>query len=1220
MNNYGKYCCFIDPEHDYTEKSLDSICPKCGKAYGFPLIQSPTAIREYRVIEPIGRGFYAATYRCETGRLNRRYVLKIASKEIYSFFKKDFEEECRTHWSVSQDTEHIVPIVDYFEEVITFGDISLPCYVAVLENIVGETLEDYLSRDGVISARSSAQVAIDLFRIWREFTNKLKFHNDLHANNILVQSLRDDARRAEALDETIRAVAIDLGSVSDASKSDSIEQRFGDQHWLCKHLQRMKTRLREKDENMDETDDLDNRIAEAFERILDFLLPAANSGRVPSADQLIHIVRDYFSRGSSPWKEPLKLVRFDDSYNAGALDSWYVPFLLVDPDGMWIKRICATGPLIITGMRGCGKTMLLRALDIHARAALREGEQPEEALHRLQEDKYVGLFASCTSLLTVPGVPPEPKAALERLFLTYCLMAVRAVRHLKEIGRDNVMPAYYKLIAEAIDVNMDTSLDFDALHSDYDLERFIHKCRANLEKKPCDLKNSPAVAFSYLADAIRKCSTLWSGAKLFFLLDDVSTRYLKPDMIQPLISALVFQDPGCAFKLTTEAQTLEMVLLSPGQVEPARTGRDYDVFDLGAEVYEKTKARQKEKQFIERILEQRAPYFPNHPNLSPRNILGECYLEDIARLIAESSSNSSQRKAAYHGIQALSAVCVGDIGDVISLYDLMLKKSTMRFPIGADIQSESYQEFCSRRLYELNRRESYLKDFALTFAEAANELLTRSYKGKGDRSVRIRQYSNIYVRITAGDTAQQFERIRELIDAGVFVLHGGTFRTKTRDSDPIKQFKLTYRKLFGLSSFIGLADRDRFELSGEQLEEWLTYPDRGKEILLRNLGGESDDVEDVDVENGNNEEEPEVSDRKSVTSYTQESLFQDVVMMQDKMNTQETRLTFTAPQKRITVEELPAEQLTHADVELAILGLGFEERSLESTKRWLSLFTPKRAIAIKYPESGKGKEIISLLEANNVQYDVVPYDSIMVSGLEFPSIPTFVDITGLAKPILFWSIRNALRQNGKVLFGHTLAQQYYPLHEDLAVVLEAEKNRDHTLLLKALSKVLTGEKGPYRLEKLINTEVDESLRKMLCAFASAKHERLLTILDYRDYDRVEIAVPPAGTPRNETARIAAEIAAWNSRVTGMNEFNSNDLAGVIEWLTEQYVTWYVDKGYNVEFGLTGSKIQAVACAAVSVECKLSQCWYIKPKNFDSKRFTKGTGTSRYFNLCRKSRD
>ncbi|RJQ50963.1 MAG: hypothetical protein C4530_20830 [Desulfobacteraceae bacterium] len=430
------------------------------------------------------------------------------------------------------DTEHIVPINDYFDSKVSFGNISIDCHVAVIDFVEGKPLDKYIETSETIAARSAAQIAIDLFRIWREFKNKLSYHNDLHAENIIIQQLHEGARRAEAIDETLRAVAIDLGSVSDASKSDTCDLRFGDQHWLCRHLQRLVDKLRGTYRNPDKVDDIENRIAEAMERTISFLMPEANAGRVPTPDQLIRIVRDNFFRSSSPWKDPLRLNRFDDSYNAGALEPWYVPFLLVDPDDLWVKRISAAGPLLITGMRGCGKTMLLRALDFHARAALKDGEAVSDVVERLKNDNYVGQFVSCMNLLTIPGRSETP-APLERLFCAYCIETIRAVRHLQELDRTVVGPNYHDSIAEALETNMDIAIDKKAWHTDYDLERFLLKINASLKDPSfkCTLKVSPADAFVALGLAIRNCSPLWSNARVFFLLDDVSTRYLREDLI-----------------------------------------------------------------------------------------------------------------------------------------------------------------------------------------------------------------------------------------------------------------------------------------------------------------------------------------------------------------------------------------------------------------------------------------------------------------------------------------------------------------------------------------------------------------------------------------------------------------------------------------------------------------------------------------------------------------
>jgi len=1225
MNKPGKYCCFLCPSMDYTEKLLSTLCPKCGNAYGFPLTAPPKAIGRYRIVKPLGRGFYAATYLCEFGNLNTKCVLKVSPKQVYECFEKDFGAECYTHQIVAQDTEHIVPITDYFEEEVVFDSIRLPCHIAVIEFIDGQPLDKFLETPERASARSLAQIAIDLFRILREFTHKHMYHNDLHANNIIIQQLREDTRRAEALDETIRAVAIDLGSVADASKSDPCELRFGDQHWLCRHLQRMVDKLRETGDDIDRVDDLDNRIAEALERTLYFLLPSAGAVRVPTADQLIEIVRDYFARGPSPWKEPLKLERFGDSYNAGALEPWYVPFLLVDPDGQWIQRMSAAGPLLITGMRGCGKTMLLRALDLHARAALKENEDVNDVLTRLQSDRYVGLFVSCMNLLITPG-RPDVAAPFERLFLSYCLAAIRAVRHLKELSREKASPVYYEHIAETIEMNMETDLRVDELKSDNDLERFLLRTIASLKKnaRTCTLITSPADAFVSLGYAIRKCSPLWAAARVFFLLDDVSTRYLREGMIETLFSALLFQSPVCAFKVTTEAQTLEIALPSLGLVERAREGRDYDIFDLGADVYKKTKELKRgRKLFIEQVLVQRARYYPNHPNASPRDILGDCTLEDIARKIASTSATSKERKEVYHGISALSAVCVGDIGDVINLYELVLRKAAKQsYPVAAKIQSGCYLDFCGLRLYDLNRRETDLKNFALTFAEASHDLLVSSHRATAEgKAKRLRQYTSIYVRVTAGDTRKQFKRLRELIDAGVFVMHGGTPRTKTRDGDPIQQFKLIYCKLFGLSNFIGLAERDRFELSGKQLEEWLAHPEKGREILLRNLGvanGECDGVDESDKEREETRFDEDTNAKKEGPRQSKLLFDLPAPTIEDVFsNGSEKMISLsTMPANRVKLQELSPDQLTDVGIELLVLGLGFEERSLESARRLLSLITPRQAVLIKYPELGRGDDIKAIISENIADVRIVEYRDILSKGLDLPNVSTLVDVTGLAKPALFSAVRGALQRKGSVWICHTRAEQYYPLDTDIAKVLAAEESRDHYQLLDSLSEILTGEKGPYTIDGLLESDADESRRKVLCTFASAKHERLLSLLDARDYDRIEIIVPPKGTPRSEIARIAAEIAGWNFRASGTREIRTDDLHGVIDALTRQYLYWYVERGYNVEFGLTGSKMQAVACATVSVECKIAQCWYVRPKEFDPRRFTKGIGESRYFRIWR----
>jgi hypothetical protein len=706
--------------------------------------------------------------------------------------------------------------------------------VAVLDYVGGSTLSQVLESGKAVDAQRVAQIAIDLFSILRELENHRHRHNDLQPTNLILEELSEENRRADAVAPLVRLVAIDLNSAGDSSRSDDC--RLGDIHWVVTYLRKLVSRLLE---TPNETSDLEYRLASVLEEWSFVFAPEPTKQRPPSFDECIDSIRDAVRQVESPWRRPPQLKRFHDSYNAQSLVPWFVPYFLVDPNDEWLPAISTAGPQVITGMRGCGKTMLLRALQFHARAIM-PNHSSEDVLHQLNNDRFIGLYASSTRLLDNLGAPATEalKAPYVKLFVQYAIEALQAIRHLREISRDVLVSSPTTGIRDSVASYIGGAEHIRVVTSESQLERELLKImfRVRGGDKKVKLLDHPAIAFPALAEAITGTSDIWSGSTVLFLLDDVSTRYLAHTGIEKLMSALLFQNQQCAFKLTTEGQTLEEILCSPGQIESARIGRDYEVFDLASEVNRLLRGGgNRGVKFISKVLEYRAQYYPLHPQHdSPQAVLGTTSLESIARSIVEVSNTSAARKQAYFGMKALAGVCVGDIGDVISLYESILRKGAGKaYPITNEDQSEAFQDYCSSRLYDLNRKRSDLKDHALSFAEASHQLMMQSYRDleAGHTKInRLRQYLRIYVRLTTGNTARQFQQLRELIDSGVFVLDGGTNRTKTRDSDPIQQFKLTYRKIFGLSSYIGLSERDRFELSGEDLADW-----RNVSIDLRHL-------------------------------------------------------------------------------------------------------------------------------------------------------------------------------------------------------------------------------------------------------------------------------------------------------------------------------------------------------------------------------------------------
>ena len=1206
-------CCFIHPEFSNNPRAFDDTCIECGRTYGFPLTQPPASIGNFKVVRPISRGFYAAVYHVTYGMLNTSYVLKVSPKKIYEKFEdygKDFAHECSVHSTVAKDSDHLVGIHDFFDVDVTFGDLTMPCHVAQLDFVEGDPLEDVLNANPPPSSRRVAQIALDLLQLLEELQAKESFHNDLHDSNIIVETLSASARRAEAIDDSIRVVAVDLGSVTDGSKSGT--SRLGDLHSIGRHIEAFASRLMQRP---GETADIDYRLAGQLQETAALLAPDAVYQRPPEFNVLRDRIRHSYEFVASPWKEPPPLRSFDDSYNAQTLHPWFVPKLLVDPDGDWLNEITVQGPQVISGMRGCGKTLLLRSVMFHARAAYHNDSADGRPIgDRLKTDHYIGLYVSCNRLLDPLGKTGPLHQPEARLFVAYVREALRALRHLREI--DSSLPSHgaARLIAEVLTNYIDNMPDELSL-DEQALERITLRTLASLQRgeDTYSLATDPSAAFDALAEAMRNCSTIWASSTTFFLLDDVSTRHLSEDSIRQLVSRLIFSSEVCAFKMTTEHQTLEYVLRSPGLIEKAQTRRDYNIFDLGARVNERMKMSQQQgggTNFIRDILALRAAQYPAHPpHVSPTDLLGNTQLQNIAERIVNTSNSASERKQLYHGLRALTAVCVGDVGDVLAIYESMLRRNGGDLiPIPAQIQHQAFQDYCAQRLYHVNHRSGRFKDFAIGFAQAARDLLIDS-AGKD----RLRQYSSIYVRVTTEESDVQYEQLRELIDAGVFVLEGGAPRAKTRDDDPVQQFILKYRKLFGLSSYIGLSDRDRFELSGEDLREWLAEPKRSKEILMRNLGGA--------MENATEPETPlddelvrQVKNTVQIESTPRpRTLFE---AQPDGSSAGQTlfEASLSAKQKPVA-KRLTHGELSSVDLGSLVLGLGFEDRTLESTRRVLDTVVPKKAMLIRYPEPGHGPEIEQLISSRIENFDIIDYSTLNPHNQPHaPLGPSLVDITGLAKPVIFQTIRRALVRDRRVFVAHTQAEKHYPLNEHIEPVLRAEADEDTLGMLEGLDDVWLGEKGPYTFESLLLTDADESRRRCLLASASPKHQRLLSLVQEREFDRIYVLAPPGGSPRSDFARRAARVASRAAEISEMIDLGTDDLTAALDATALAHHSYYVNGNYNFELGLTGSKLHTVAFAAASASMRISQAWYVRPREFDPARFSVGVGHTAYFEI------
>lgn len=1197
----GKYCCFNCPKKDYSDKELTDACPECGKSYGFPLDFMPKEIGNYKLEKSIDRGFYGSTYiAVSKERLPKKRVLKVIPQRIYSLFNKNFDNECREHSELVN--EHIVEIHDYFDEDVSFGGTIIPCHICVLDYVPGRSLRDEIEAD--ISIERLTQIVIDLLEILEVLKNNSKSHNDLHTGNILVSNLQQGTKRIDQIDNAIKLIVIDLNSASD--KTQSSETRLGDINWIGGHIQMLVKKFIEKKESKkEELTDKENRILTHFENYGKLLSQKVVHTRLPRFDDLIHDIKSTYRHVVEPWNESFSLKSFDYAYNAQSLKPNYVPALFVDPEGQFFEQSTKPGPLIIYGMRGCGKTLLLLGLTFYSRISSENTDEYAKEgnsgiLKRIKEDEFIGLYINANKLLDVVGKKDDKiYKPLERIYLRFSLETLRVLRTLKKIDDSVVLDLYYEFIVNELNAKVN-NIEIGNINSDKELEDVLIKKINLLEQGAGDditISISAPVLFESLSSTITECSSILRNHKIFYLLDDVSTRYLNEENIIQIISTFIFQSPKCAFKITTEAQTLNALLFSPGNQEKIRIDRDLQTFDLGNLVNEQIRNN---KNFVTDILEKRNKLLSkdSQPLPKPIKLLSDISLQDIAKNITQTGSNKKRKKQFYHGITMLSKVCVGDIGDIIHIYNLMLEeyKKNHQLPLKEDTQNEVYQKISANKLFDLDRNKSNLKDFALTFAKASYKLLMES-----KASTRLRQYNSIYVKVTSGDRDFQINKLKSLVDAGIFIYDGSPNapRTAGNDTNPLLQFKLAFRKLLGLTNFIGISQSDRFELSGAELENWLRNPEKGVSILLKNKRLEADEFQE-ETTYSFEESTLDMNENVVENQNTQGLLFPD----EKEENKNNDIESFFISQNLIVIDKKDFHTNLIQDYKQYLLGVGFEDRTYESLKKVLNNDSITRIYAIKHKlEEGRFKDIKKLLKES--EKEIIYTDITEIDHINF-SIPSVIDVSGLSKSMIYSIIIQAKKYLNNIAVIETDAMELSPSDDDLEKIISSEKQA--TEILKTVTETVElGELKPYEIEKIYSTDSDESNSRVVLCFSSAKFERMLYFLDNKQYDKILIINPISEENRSKLARLSSQViqdkySSLETEIINIDIDNQND---ILQTMTMLYQKYYLQEGCNFDIALTGSKLQTICSAIFTCFNKINNCWYIHPQAWKPNGFSSG---------------
>jgi hypothetical protein len=1181
---------------------------------------------------PVARGFYAATYRAIDNMSGGVRAVKVTPMAVFDEvlgYGRDMTSEPRA-LNALKDRPWLAPyIVQNAPIDVTFGDDpadTVACCAMQVDFIEGLTLDRWISTESA-TVRRLGQVFWDLLEVIADLEAAGQHHNDLHGSNMIVQSLDDANQRVAPIDSYLRLRVLDFGSADSDSKSLSgIDGRLGDLEWVAQH---MITRVDQLMERLGPDFSLSERRFAARLRQLGEYYSGAHADRLPTPGDLQQAIVSAWRDVSVPVDSTTELQEVGDHFNALTLDWSLIPQLFVTSGES--RFLDSAGTVLITGMRGCGKTMLLKMLAWNYGYGERSSSQALTSSDG-EATQPLGLFVSCSALVRQTRERRDD-APMHRLILALAREAIRCVGWEWTQNPDSVRVDSFENIVRVLSRITPWFASPRNVRDVFALEASVEDALHATPPQPVP-GISTQEAFESLTAAIRSLVDGWSHRLVLYLIDDVSSRYLHDEEIEVLLSGLVLNHPTFGIKLTTENQLLEMKTLAG---EPAQESRDMRRFDLGLEVLNMLNSD--DAQFLSEVLSRRHEQ-ARWPK-SAREVvadLGNQPYKNVAKTIFE----GDKPKDAFWGATPLAALCTGNLGDVIGIYGAMRSRASAESAVGdrdapltRRLQQREISAYANVSLgHMVMHRENglWLMPHVDALGAASHKALKETTTERLAKSGRYREYTRLSVRLKERDR-DVLKQLYDLVDAGVLVLRGAS-KPRVKGSDPYTQYKFDFRTLLGVQAWSPVGRADRWELDPEQAREWLARPTLLAELTPRRDGasnkiGAGAEAEKLDTVAADPVKGVTLPRGEQTVADPQMDLFQvdrapepaDGATDEAGLEPRYTRLVDMPPTRWDVVSTpvpLAAEALPWDDA-LLIVANGFEDRAIASVDLLGSALgegSVASSLTLSYPLPGHRAEIAHVLgrisqETNEMESQLLAVQDYVGHA---PQGEIVLDVSGMTKELIFGLVNTALRQRERCWILHTCAADYPPPDSELEPVATLLEAGDVAQGLDRLNALVAGVRGPFAPIPVVDPQRDTSRESFLAAFVTLKQERLRDTLAAMDAATRVAAIPSrdlvgGSSPRSRVlAALATITASPGLSIEPVSTVDPNESFRLLQRLHE---TFAVNGPYDFEVALTGTKMQVVGAGMFAAVNQPAGVYYPRPLRpagggYDPAQFTRGS--------------
>lgn len=528
------------------------------------------------------------------------------------------------------------------------------------EYVQGRSLKDIVS-DNMLTMQILVDVIFQSFNVFHACKHLQIQHADFHAGNILIEdpnplNIDENARR-------VRITDFGYGTFSPAKGAPAMDDFEG----LAKIIQECLTAL---DFHQLEAEDRHKYqvLKYEFPRYLhETNITEGEYVRNPKELKLklqqLFETKENVVEGQKNIGDFLAAELIGEHY-----DEWkalFVPKFLAIED-LLDRNIC-----VLTGLRGCGKTMMFRRLSFDLQEKLGPADVPGE-------NTFIGFYLNARLLAEAfPWLPESKKDDARKQILNYfnvkwCIEILDWLRicSKKEPSRSvSWLRDYFILFLP--------ELIFTGASADSIIKTIIDGCTKELARSKLGSQYAPGEDWRFsdydflsnFLNAIFQNHGYGAGKSIFFFLDDYSTPMINQTM-QQILNPIVFRrTPNIYFKVSTEST--ESFIPKGLYGKTLENGPDYKLIDLGSELFKKGQSTQKIAEIIKAIFEKRinrSSVFSGQ-NVTLEKLLGEPMgnNKELAEQIRE-----NDKQVLYFGVEVFCNLWSSDVRELIKMLSEMI--------------------------------------------------------------------------------------------------------------------------------------------------------------------------------------------------------------------------------------------------------------------------------------------------------------------------------------------------------------------------------------------------------------------------------------------------------------------------------------------------------------------------------------------------------------------